>query len=907
MSSVEPTATPTPKSPPLANILPTVNPFRQLSESENFPPFLEAIQEYNDDDDDASFYHDDDDDDDDETNMVANLSIGAQAALNEHARHVAKFGLDDDFSSKYDAETIKKEDDANNGGASQAASPSRRLDEEWDRLLDGSFSHVSLSSSLLLSEQVPRLLSNMKESSPSQSHLEGAPLDLDQDDKNGSSYFDSSRVWALETPERLRKSNDESACFELRGMVTGRGADTEEIPFMPTCCTSLETTSPCTKKDSDHTATSLTPPQSNVSFTLQPSPPPLSPLAVTTASEANQGLLSPFKAVDLSQISGTADSQTGSPSECATTSTTRAPSIALLFDGHNDNIECVEEEEPLQELGVLSPLKEKVMEDHHDLVAWLTGIMDEGSMDEIEVKDISQASLPKLDLSNVFEETGPSSKKENLFHESGSDQNDDDSCSKSNAIGAENQDEDQLVGQQELDETRGVVSEVESNSNTVESKPDDVETNQTPCGDKSEHELQQHAAHSDTSSNSSHSSDHKEEQVQDASAAVSVEDGDSNPALDISLDSDTGAETPTFELHCSPMVVKAADVASRFVVMKRQIDVLKNRLETAKEMEHATTQIYSPQKHETTSNTVTPEKPLCGTSHKVTPDKPVDTTAVSTPSPRSCTKQNRSPMISPKQKAIAVASSSAVSPKSMANTLSSGSSCSLTVRSRRAAVLHKASLKNNKPLSPVANDEKPAIVQDEKAKEDHTPSSLIVDEKSKEDERPTAIQDEKSKENTQPMPDTSSELQSTSLKGQARGSNGRLTMAPSTLPGLCPIDENRSTTYEVPPSSIVPEIPKRPVVYAPCHPTPVVHVDSQRVPIPSHDTRVQVKPPIERRRFRTVVPVRVYLDSPCDYYAGDDSFSNPLPHQELSYAQLYAEATERATNSRHLPRRQMLV
>ena len=48
---------------------------------------------------------------------------------------------------------------------------------------------------------------------------------------------------------------------------------------------------------------------------------------------------------------------------------------------------------------------------------------------------------------------------------------------------------------------------------------------------------------------------------------------------------------------------------------------------------------------------------------------------------------------------------------------------------------------------------------------------------------------------------------------------------------------------------------------------------------------------VQRRQFRTVVPVRVFLDSSESFVDEHDSFECPLPDQEQRYAHMYAQAT----------------
>jgi hypothetical protein len=146
---------------------------------------------------DADDYDDDDESDNDENDRTTsfdnddeeisvgsycgsssgslNLSIGARAALNQHARHVAKYGLDGSSSSSAASDVLVEGVDNDRNISTVADTGARcddtatattefrrrrlcsaisptlptrcRLDEEWERLVDGDVSHISLATS----------------------------------------------------------------------------------------------------------------------------------------------------------------------------------------------------------------------------------------------------------------------------------------------------------------------------------------------------------------------------------------------------------------------------------------------------------------------------------------------------------------------------------------------------------------------------------------------------------------------------------------------------------------------------------------------------------------------------------------------------------------------------------------
>ena len=285
-------------APPLLLQATHANPFQQVTESENFPPFPQAITDKTDD-----------------SVVSTSLSIDAQAALNEHTRHVAKFGLDLDESTQRVVQEVE------GGPQNKDTSPSRHLDYEWDRLLDASTSHVSVTSSMICD---PGLLAHMMDpkkgpiddSSPSDTRM--TVNQDDDDDRNGSSYFDSSRVWDLTTPERVQtQSNAEGLCC-----LTYRGSfddSTNEEGEGPPGGPPQATTPPCIYNSMDASRSSI------------------------SAAESHS-LMSSFMDMDLSRISRYTGSQPA-------TSPGMNSSIAMVSDAFyadkNENIECIDDSQEL--------------------------------------------------------------------------------------------------------------------------------------------------------------------------------------------------------------------------------------------------------------------------------------------------------------------------------------------------------------------------------------------------------------------------------------------------------------------------------------------------------------------------------------------------------------------------------
>jgi len=181
-------------------------------------------------------------------NFSLDLSIGARAALEEHRRHVCKYGIDGAGP-------------AGGGGGGAESGGSRRSSfslrgspdggpcppaDEWDRINDGS-THVSFASTFIVEGG-----GRHDDNDDSNDHImlgrsflsdasrdDGHPLDDGEDDEKHSDYFNSSRVKLLATPERNKPMVDEASRrarelavegtaesgggVRIRHHVTGRG------------------------------------------------------------------------------------------------------------------------------------------------------------------------------------------------------------------------------------------------------------------------------------------------------------------------------------------------------------------------------------------------------------------------------------------------------------------------------------------------------------------------------------------------------------------------------------------------------------------------------------------------------------------------------------------------------------
>ena len=150
-------------------------------------------------------------------NYSLDLSIAGRAALNEHRRHVHRYGIDGGTPSR--------------GGGIASPASSRRpgqdgggldADDTWDRINDAASTHVSLSSTFLVEgggdllrryggEEGGSLLGHSFLSAATDRGGEGGGGGSPCSRIDGSDYFDSSRVGLLETPERNRPLVDETS------------------------------------------------------------------------------------------------------------------------------------------------------------------------------------------------------------------------------------------------------------------------------------------------------------------------------------------------------------------------------------------------------------------------------------------------------------------------------------------------------------------------------------------------------------------------------------------------------------------------------------------------------------------------------------------------------------------------
>ena len=147
-----------------------------------------------------------------EGSSVLNMSIGARAALNEHARHVAKFGIDGETNVERETNDNNNGNSNSNDARNSETCTSALLDNQWERILD--LSRVDSSFGGSVSEGIPSppnatalnldfdncsgVKSRYEESSSSE-----VMTDVSHD------FFNSSRVNLLITPERNKNRRTE--------------------------------------------------------------------------------------------------------------------------------------------------------------------------------------------------------------------------------------------------------------------------------------------------------------------------------------------------------------------------------------------------------------------------------------------------------------------------------------------------------------------------------------------------------------------------------------------------------------------------------------------------------------------------------------------------------------------------
>jgi hypothetical protein len=163
-----------------------------------------------------------------------NMSIGARADLNEHARHIAKFGLDGSVSGSTSGftSTPSRSSRPSTFRSSPSNNSSIMKEDEWDRLMDGtSISHASFSSTFVVDNNNKSYVSNAllatggvaKRLTVDENH----PLiQLDVTCDQSSDFFNSSRVAMLTTPEKNKAKVDEASRLARIGGIglpTDRG------------------------------------------------------------------------------------------------------------------------------------------------------------------------------------------------------------------------------------------------------------------------------------------------------------------------------------------------------------------------------------------------------------------------------------------------------------------------------------------------------------------------------------------------------------------------------------------------------------------------------------------------------------------------------------------------------------
>ena len=159
------------------------------------------------------------------TASSAALSIGARAALNEHMRHVAKYGLDD---SQYGARMMMEEN----------FSPQRRqnpLDEAWEKLVDTSNNNHILhsSSSSHANENSFLSLADLRLAPTTQAGGEGEGIEVMAAADQSSDYFNTSKVMLLQTPERNRSRQIRAVTSRQDGSEEDSfGSDNDDSPPM---------------------------------------------------------------------------------------------------------------------------------------------------------------------------------------------------------------------------------------------------------------------------------------------------------------------------------------------------------------------------------------------------------------------------------------------------------------------------------------------------------------------------------------------------------------------------------------------------------------------------------------------------------------------------------------------------
>jgi hypothetical protein len=151
---------------------------------------------------------------------ILNMSIGARAALNDHARHVARFGIDGENNLEEEGGR-KSIDDENDGSDSDEIytggdNNNLFLDKQWDNFLDTSRVNSSAGGPNLMTNSNIDIRYSAERSGYHDESIE-VMTDVSHD------YFNSSRVNLLITPERNRNRRVDMT-------TTRNGEDVDDVP-----------------------------------------------------------------------------------------------------------------------------------------------------------------------------------------------------------------------------------------------------------------------------------------------------------------------------------------------------------------------------------------------------------------------------------------------------------------------------------------------------------------------------------------------------------------------------------------------------------------------------------------------------------------------------------------------------
>ena len=147
------------------------------------------------------------------TASSAALSIGARAALNEHMRHVAKYGLDD---SQYGTRMMEEN--------FSPQRPQNPLDEAWEKLVDTSNNNLLHLSSSSANENSFVSFADLRLAPAQDDGGGGEGIEIMAADQS-SDYFNTSKVMLLQTPERNRSR-------KIRAVTSRQeGSEEEEESF----------------------------------------------------------------------------------------------------------------------------------------------------------------------------------------------------------------------------------------------------------------------------------------------------------------------------------------------------------------------------------------------------------------------------------------------------------------------------------------------------------------------------------------------------------------------------------------------------------------------------------------------------------------------------------------------------